>query len=60
MSSTRVPSRGAEAPLLHGIKIDETLQAHPGLRQWRPAVGIAPKLTDAELVTLAVLQALLG
>ena len=27
---------------------------------WRPAVGIAPKLTDAELVTLAVLQALLA
>src|SRR6266540_2483781 len=27
---------------------------------WRPAVGIAPKLSDAELVTLAVMQALLG
>jgi hypothetical protein len=27
---------------------------------WRPAVGIMPKLSDAELVTLAVLQALLG
>jgi hypothetical protein len=26
----------------------------------RPAVGIAPKLTDAELVKLAVMQALLG
>jgi hypothetical protein len=31
-------------------------------RTWplAPAVGFAPKLTDAELVTLAVLQALLG
>ena len=27
---------------------------------WRPRVGIAPKITDAELVTLAVMQALLG
>ena len=26
----------------------------------RPSVGIAPKLTDAELITLAVIQALLG
>jgi hypothetical protein len=42
------------------VKIDETLQANPDLRRWRPAVGIAPKLTDAELLTLAVAQALLG
>lgn len=27
---------------------------------WRPAVGIAPTLSDAELVTLAVMSALLG
>jgi hypothetical protein len=27
---------------------------------WRPAVGIAPQLTDAELVTLAMMQAVLG
>jgi hypothetical protein len=32
----------------------------PRAAPWRPAVGIAPKLTDAELLTLAVLQALLG
>src|SRR6266705_5174845 len=32
----------------------------PHLAPWRPAIGIAPKLTDAELVTLAVMQALLG
>jgi hypothetical protein len=42
------------------VKIDELLQRAPHLAPWRPTVGIAPKLTDAELVTLAVLQALLG
>jgi hypothetical protein len=42
------------------VKVDELLQAAPQLAPWRPAVGIAPKLSDAELVTLAVLQALLG
>jgi hypothetical protein len=39
---------------------DDLLKTWPGLAPARPAVGIAPKLTDAELVTLAVLQALLG
>ena len=42
------------------VKIDDLLKALPQLAPWRPAVGIAPKLTDAELVTLAVMQALLG
>jgi hypothetical protein len=42
------------------VKIDDLLQAVPELGPWRPSVGIAPKLSDAELVTLAVLQALLG
>jgi Transposase DDE domain len=42
------------------VTIDELLQQAPQLAPWRPAVGIAPKLSDAELVTLAVLQALLG
>jgi Transposase DDE domain len=42
------------------VKIDELLQQAPHLAPWRPTVGIAPKLSDAELVTLAVLQALLG
>jgi len=42
------------------VKIDETLQANPNLRPWRPVVGIAPRLTDAELLTVAVMQALLG
>jgi hypothetical protein len=27
---------------------------------WRPEAGIEPQLSDAELVTLAVMQALLG
>jgi hypothetical protein len=34
--------------------------AAPELAPWRPAGGIAPRLSDAELVTLAVMQALLG
>jgi hypothetical protein len=42
------------------VTIDELLTSAPHLAPWRPAVGIAPKLTDAELVTLAVMQALLG
>src|SRR6266700_4081784 len=42
------------------VTIDDLLQQQPDLAPWRPAVGIAPKLTDAELVTLAVMQALLG
>jgi hypothetical protein len=42
------------------VKIDELLKAAPQLGPWRPTVGIAPKLSDAELVTLAVMQALLG
>jgi hypothetical protein len=40
------------------VKVDDALQAAPQPRRWRPPVGIAPKLTDAELLTLAVLQAL--
>ncbi|MER6377626.1 IS982 family transposase [Streptomyces mirabilis] len=42
------------------VKTDDVLKASPHLAPWRPAVGITPKLTDAELVTLAVMQALLG
>jgi hypothetical protein len=42
------------------VKLDELLKAAPQLAPWRPVVGIAPRLSDAELVTLAVLQALLG
>ncbi len=42
------------------VRTDDLLKAVPERAPWRPAVGIAPKLSDAELVTLAVLQALLG
>lgn len=41
-------------------RTDDLLKAAPERRPWRPAVGIAPRLSDAELITLAVLQALLG
>ena len=42
------------------VKTDDALRTNPDLVRWRPKVGIAPKLSDAELVTLAVIQALLG
>ena len=42
------------------VTIDDALIDHPEWLPERPAVGIAPKLSDAELVTLAVIQALLG
>jgi len=41
------------------VKADDLLKAEPQLAPWRPKIGIAPSLTDAELVTLAVMQALL-
>ena len=41
-------------------RIDDTLKDRPELVPWRPKVGIAPKLADAELLTLAVMQVLLG
>lgn len=42
------------------VTIDDLLIEHPQWAPERPAVGIAPRLSDAELLTLAVLQALLG
>lgn len=42
------------------VEIDDVLADHPQWAPERPAVGIPPQLSDAELVTLAVLQALLG
>lgn len=42
------------------MKTDDLLKASPHLAPWRPAVGIAPQLTDAELVTPAMVQAMLG
>jgi DDE family transposase len=42
------------------VRTDDLLKQYPGLAPWRPAIGLQPRLTDAELVTLAVMQALLG
>lgn len=42
------------------VRVDDTLKDRPELRPWRPKVGIAPKMSDAELITLAVLQVLQG
>lgn len=42
------------------VHVDDTLKDHAELRPYRPRVGIAPRLSDAELLTLAVLQVLLG
>ena len=42
------------------VKIDDELKMRPELGRARPEVGLCPKLSDAELITLAVIQALLG
>jgi len=42
------------------VKIDDAMKARPELNRWRPKVGIPPKITDAELITVSVMQALLG
>src|SRR3954449_5752276 len=42
------------------VRIDDELKASPQLNPWRPKVGIAPQITDAELITVSVMQALLG
>ena len=42
------------------VRTDDLLKESPQVAPWRPAVGLSPQLSDAELVTLAVLQALLG
>jgi hypothetical protein len=42
------------------VKTDDLLIAHPGWAPERPAVGIPPRLCDAEVVTLSVMQSLLG
>ncbi len=41
-------------------RTDDLLKAFPERAPWRPRVGLSPKVSDAELLTLAVLQALLG
>jgi hypothetical protein len=47
------------ATALHAAT-DDLLKERPDLAPWRPAVGIASQLTVAELVTLAMMQAMLG
>jgi len=42
------------------VTVDDLLAAHPEQRPARPKVGFAPQVSDAEMVTLAVLSALLG
>ena len=42
------------------VTTDDLLKASPQRAPWRPRVGITPKLSDAELVTVAVMQSLLG
>ena len=42
------------------VKIDDELKMRPELGRPRPEIGLCPKLSDAELLTLAVIQALLG
>lgn len=42
------------------VTTDDLLLAHPERVPPRPRVGIAPKTSDAEMLTLAVMQALLG
>ncbi|MFD3504948.1 hypothetical protein ACFWWT_44785 [Streptomyces sp. NPDC058676] len=37
---------------------DDMLKEHPDLAPWRPPVGNTPRLSDAELVTLATMQAI--
>jgi hypothetical protein len=42
------------------VKIDDLLEDSPQLAPWRPKVGLTPQISDAELVTLSVMQALLS
>ncbi|WP_328764923.1 IS982 family transposase [Streptomyces sp. NBC_00272] len=42
------------------VKTDDLLKDSPQFAPQRPAVGIVPQLSDAELVTLAMMQAMLG
>ena len=42
------------------VRTDDLLKESPHRAPWRPAAGIGPQISDAELITLAVMQALLG
>jgi hypothetical protein len=41
------------------VRTDDLLKAAPDRVPWRPSIGFTPQITDAELITLAVMQALL-
>jgi Transposase DDE domain len=41
-------------------RTDDLLKDSPQLAPYRPEIGIEPQLSDAELVTLSVMQAMLG
>lgn len=42
------------------VKTDDLLRAHPERVPARPKIGFRPRTSDAEILTLAVMQALLG
>lgn len=42
------------------VFVDDYLQAHPGQTQWRRSNHHAPVFTDAEVITVALLQGCLG
>jgi hypothetical protein len=42
------------------VRTDDLLKDHPHRIPWRPKAGIAAVISDAEMVTLSVMQALLG
>ena len=42
------------------VKVDDELKTRPDLHRYSPPGGIPPRLAEAELVTMAVMQALLG
>src|SRR3954470_2797145 len=42
------------------VKIDQLLLDAPERLPWRPRVGITPRISDAEVITLCVMQALLS
>jgi len=42
------------------VAADDLLKLCPELVPWRPAVGIKPQVSDAEVVTLAVMASMLG
>jgi hypothetical protein len=42
------------------VRTDDLLKTCPKWAPWRPTIGIFPRISDAELATLALMQALLG